>query len=284
MSDRVKSGLRKARRLRTAYYVLQFRSIKRNVGAEAVRRNDKLLREMRNTTKADRCFIIGNGPSLKVSDLESLGNEVTFASNGIYHLFEETRWRPNYYFVQDSIAFDSVAERISGFLNDVDAVFVSMNFADKFPESLRLSDKLRIMYIRFCPPNKRRYRFSEDLTKEVFEGLSVTYSMMQTAIYLGYKKIYLIGVDHSYAIEVDREGNVLKKNENQSDHFYSSSKGGDVGFPSKVEEITCAYTSAMEYAKKSGVEILNATRGGKLEVFPRVGLDALLQRESIKTR
>ena len=43
-----------------------------------------------------------------------------------------------------------------------------------------------------------------------------------------------------------------------------------------IEEVTLAYMSARNYAKEHGVKILNATRGGKLEVFPRVNFDKLM--------
>ena len=36
-----------------------------------------------------------------------------------------------------------------------------------------------------------------------------------------------------------------------------------------------AYKKAKEYADKHGIKIYNATRGGALEVFPRVNFDDL---------
>ena len=38
--------------------------------------NVKLLKEFKNKYINERCFIIGNGPSLNVEDLEKLKNEI----------------------------------------------------------------------------------------------------------------------------------------------------------------------------------------------------------------
>jgi uncharacterized Rossmann fold enzyme len=61
----------------------------------------KKLKSFKDIHKGKRCFIIGNGPSLKMEDLDKLKNEYTFAANKIYLAFEETDWRPTYYCIQD---------------------------------------------------------------------------------------------------------------------------------------------------------------------------------------
>ncbi len=45
------------------------------------------LRKLYNIHSGKRCFIIGNGPSLKSEDLDKLRDEISFASNGIYLIF-----------------------------------------------------------------------------------------------------------------------------------------------------------------------------------------------------
>ena len=56
------------------------------------------MKELKDTKIGKRCFIIGNGPSLKAEDLSKLykNNEITFAFNRIYHIFDQTKWRPTY--------------------------------------------------------------------------------------------------------------------------------------------------------------------------------------------
>ena len=61
------------------------------------------IRKFKNIHSGERCFIIGNGPSLNADDLDKLAEQgyVTFAFNRIYHIFDQTDWRPTYYMSQD---------------------------------------------------------------------------------------------------------------------------------------------------------------------------------------
>ena len=52
------------------------------------------IRKYKDIGKGKRCFVIGNGPSLKVSDLERIKNEDCFAANRIFKIFPNTTWRP----------------------------------------------------------------------------------------------------------------------------------------------------------------------------------------------
>ena len=52
--------------------------------------NDQRLTNLQNIHKGKRAFILGNGPSLSIADLNKLKNEITFASNKIYLAFEKT--------------------------------------------------------------------------------------------------------------------------------------------------------------------------------------------------
>ncbi len=52
------------------------------------------LRELRTRfAGSDRCFIIGNGPSLKETNLDLLKEEVTFGVNSVFLIFPETDFR-----------------------------------------------------------------------------------------------------------------------------------------------------------------------------------------------
>ena len=62
----------------------------------------KKLSELKGCHKGQRCFIIGNGPSLKAEDLDKLQNEICFASNMIYKIYDQTSWRPTYYCNSDT--------------------------------------------------------------------------------------------------------------------------------------------------------------------------------------
>ncbi len=79
--------------------------------------NSRLLKSFKDKHKNKRAFILGNGPSLKLEDIEKLDSEITFAANKIYLLFNETKWRPTYYFVEDDLVFRQNYEEIKAVKN-----------------------------------------------------------------------------------------------------------------------------------------------------------------------
>jgi len=62
-------------------------------------------RRFQNYYNGDRCFILGNGPSLTLDDLETLrkNNEIVFVSNNFYKWFDKTALRPDFYFICDVV-------------------------------------------------------------------------------------------------------------------------------------------------------------------------------------
>ena len=54
------------------------------------------LEELKDTQLGKRCFIIGNGPSLRQTDLTKLRGEATFGLNRIYLLFPEMGFPTTY--------------------------------------------------------------------------------------------------------------------------------------------------------------------------------------------
>ena len=58
------------------------------------------LENLKNIQEGKRCFLIGNGPSLRAEDLTCLyeHGEICFAFNRIYNIFEQTPWRPTMIF------------------------------------------------------------------------------------------------------------------------------------------------------------------------------------------
>ena len=63
------------------------------------------LRSFKNKHLGERCFIIGNGPSLNKIDLNKFSNDVTFGSNAIFLKTEEMGFKPTYYMVEDLMSW-----------------------------------------------------------------------------------------------------------------------------------------------------------------------------------
>ena len=77
--------------------------------------NSQNWERLKNETKKNRVFNVGNGPSLNIDDLSSLheSQEQSFAFNKIYLAFDQTDYRPSFYMVEDLLVIQNIKE-ISG--------------------------------------------------------------------------------------------------------------------------------------------------------------------------
>lgn len=219
------------------------------------------LRALKDSKYGKRCFVIGNGPSLTEQDLDLLKNEDCFAANRIFNIFDKTTWRPSYYVVDDwhGIRTDE-ANKL-----DLPMIF----FGDYFYRKHRINNPNVIVFYghRTLDLNLESFGFSDDIAKEVFIGATVTFVALQMAMYMGYKEIYLLGMDHSFAYETDNKGNVKKNEFISKSHFFEDK--GATRIIGNIEGMNNAYTTAKKYSDTHSIRIYNATRGGALEVFPR---------------
>ena len=222
--------------------------------------------------QGDRCFIVCTGPSLTMEDLEMIKGEVCFSMNSIINIYDQTDFRAEYYLIQDGYVERKLRDKLLGQTdNFCHRMFIGVGnvYANKLSTSNSAFKKYRkwnpirynLDWAYHCYEmyyGKEKIDFSLDCAKEIKDGFTVTYSAMQLAMYMGFKKIYLLGCDSNFA--------------------------GHVGEPCKNDKVAVpasamikAYEVAKIYADRSGVQIYNATRGGMLEVFPRVKLEEVVK-------
>lgn len=228
------------------------------------------LKMLKDSATKKRCFIVGNGPSLTMSDLSLIKNEDCFAANLIFRIFDKTDWRPKYYFIQDPYAdittgFDEMPESVIRF------------YADSFirVQKNKLNDKVYCFKTKRC--SNKKVKFSYDFSKEVFSHYTITYTMIQAAAYFGYKEIILLGMDHSFSLTVDSKGRVTENKEVVS-HIFTDRDPKEV--VANLEGMNAAYIKARDVLTNMGISIFNSTRGGKLEWFQRKSLEEVLSYES----
>lgn len=223
--------------------------------------NLQKLRQYKNSAKNKRCFIVGNGPSLRVDDLEKLVNEDCFAANLIYKIFPKTSWRPKYYFIQDRYA--DVGSSIDCL--EVENIFIG----DYFFRKRGCLNKNCVCYHSKSSFDNDNVGFSLDISDYIISHYTVTYSMIQVAVYMGYKEIYLLGIDHNYSLQCDSKGKVIKNNVRS--HFFDDNHPKDV--IANIEGMNAAYLKAKKFLSENNIKIYNCTRGGKLEWFSRKNIE-----------
>jgi hypothetical protein len=230
------------------------------------------LRALKGRHAGQRCFIIGNGPSLRADDLERLRGEVTFAFNRIYLMFEHTAWRPTYYICEDR----KVIAQIATELPQVGLPRVFLSLWEKWDRTVPDIPKVTFFDLAFLPSYPDPPAFSADVARRAVCGGTVAYTAMQFAAYMGFAEIYLLGVDHSFARSMNLHGEVVvdpSARDYFSDWYVKDQNELDIPRP---ERSALAYVAAKRYADDHGIAICNATRGGKLEVFPRVDFDEVV--------
>ena len=212
--------------------------------------------------QGERCFIIATGPSLTIEDIESLKGEYTFAMNSIAKLYDQTDFRPTYYAVQDNHVFIQMQDIIKA--HKEVPVFISDNIWRRFKrESDWIEFPTDTMYHSYdMKIGKYHAKFSGNAYDIVYDGYSIAYSCLELAVYMGFKEIYLLGCDCTYLGE--------------KEHFIDSGVE-DRTRKFATPKLIVGYKAAKKYADENGIKIYNATRGGVLEVFPRVNLDDIIK-------
>lgn len=233
--------------------------------------NAEILRQLHNRYMGRRCFIVGNGPSLKPADLDRIceNGDLSFASNKIDKIFPQTRWRPTFYSIMDEAYQYTLLET----MNNVPAQvkFFRMN---SYPVTRRVIGNVVWVNTDGNRSLLDHPKFSENCSKVVYTIASVTYAMFELAVHMGIREMYIIGCDNSYGIEKRKDGTIV--NNGTHSYFTGSDEKSDkvVGSP---WEMNIAYEYARQYADAHGIKIFNATRGGHLEAFKRVDFDTLFQ-------
>jgi hypothetical protein len=248
--------------------------------SELVKENNKktskerfaILKQRIKKTGKKRVFVLGNGPSLKQTDLDLLKDEITIGFNGI---FLHDTFKPTIYVVEDHLVAEDRATEIAEYQCPVKI------FPSYLGYCIPVQDNT--IFLNHLP--RRSFPvdtdFSDDVGEISYTGGTVTYTGLQIAASLGFEEIYLIGVDASYKVEnversTDYGTGVLCSKSDDVNHFDSRYFGkGYRWHDPNVNTMLQAYRKVRNYAKIKGITVANATIGGELEVFPRVDLYSL---------
>lgn len=232
--------------------------------------------KFKNKYAGKRCFIVGNGPSLQIEDLKKLSNDVSFMTNTIYSVFENIGFKPTFYVLEDMTAAEkcfTTREDFEWLLENTENVFCSKKNV-KYREYSQ-SDYKNLYFYNLI---ESREGFSLDINDKIYGYGTTVFSMYQMAFYMGFKEIYLIGMDCSFNKVINDDGEVVI-NENILTNPEFMHQIDDDPALYNLNKILLAHAKAKSMADSHGIKIYNATRGGKLEVFERVDFDSLFEEK-----
>jgi hypothetical protein len=250
------------------FFTLRFRLVGFGI---YLTKNERTLRSFKNLHKGRRCFIIGNGPSLNKVDLTHLKNEITFGVNGIYLNYDKMGFYSTYYVIEDYL----IAEDRS---KEINAIEQSFKFIPSYLDYILKRNHNSANFNAFINYREEPFspRFSENCSRRISVGGSVTYMCIQLAYYMGFTEIYLVGFDHNYS-KLDKEiDSVITNLDKDQNHFTPNyyRKGERLHDPN-VERMEKGFFKANQFLTKHGVKIYNVTPGGHLEVFERKDFDKI---------
>jgi hypothetical protein len=219
----------------------------------------KQIHNYRDNHRGQRCFIIGNGPSLRKTDLSLLEQEITFGLNRIYLIFPELGFQTTYLLSVNDLVIEQCAHEFK-------VLNIPKFFTWRSRRYLHNDPQVIFMDTDYTQPEN----FTLDMTGRIYEGCTVTYVAMQLAFYMGFETVYLIGVDHSFKTEGPPNKPVVSEGDDPN-HFHPEYFGK--GFVWQLPDYECserAYQMAKDSFESYGRRILDATVGGKLRIFQKV--------------
>lgn len=223
----------------------------------------KQIEKFKNKHLNERCFIVATGPSLTFEDLELIKDEISFGVNSIVKILSETNWRPTYFGIQDPLVYEKLENDILN--SDAHTIFTSDLMQKKFASTKNFipffhDTCFHAVHGEIMPLCSG---FSNDASVVIYDGYSITYSMLQIAVYMGFKEIYLLGTDCNYNID--------------GTHHFVESGFYDKQAATVGQRMIFAYSVAKKYSEMNDIKIYNCTRGGMLEVFERKDLNSVVK-------
>ncbi|MDB4293007.1 DUF115 domain-containing protein [Maribacter sp.] len=254
---------------------------------------------LKNTHKGKRCFIVGNGPSLKQHDLAKLTDEYVFTVNNMIKTDAFNVLKPNFHLFFDPQFFDfffspspennrAIAQIKKSLVDNPDMILFS---------SYRLKSKSAKVFPEVNPHymfNNKMYtphlKNSSSIHRNTPAFQNVILYAINIALYMGFEKIYILGVDMTGFLDAYEQD----LTEAKVGHFYETSKEDfqklvrfkeenklDNEFYLKAFGKTFEQFKLMERKVSSkNAKLFNASDRGALDVIDRVNYTKLFSNES----
>jgi hypothetical protein len=244
----------------------------------------KKNRTLKNLHAGERCFIIGNGPSIKTQDITFLQNENTIVVSSFFSHPDARVIHPKYWVMADPNFWKKAEEHFWPILNLAveKAVDVKLFVPTGGAEFFLKVNAGPLIDIHFF-----HYDGSKDINSTIdFAGgvppfgQNVVIVSLMLAYYLGCNPIYFLGCDHDFMnfTKNDFENIIVQ-------HFYSNPNQKVCSevltwdqWQASMARMSYEYDQLKQYAALWGFDVYNATPGGYFDTFPRVQYESLFVR------
>jgi hypothetical protein len=238
-------------------------------------------RPLEGRHRGGRVFILCSGPSIKTQDLTLLRNDVCIGVSNFFVHPDYAAINPRYHCIaplhspfteEDGLRwFRTMEKPLAG-----KELFLSLTDR-RLVQAGALFGETKVHYVSLGAPWREKPGESIDLAAQLPAAQSVSIFALMVALYLGFGEIYLLGTDHtSFNPQSGKYG---------YSHFYTGDRKNELGEmppPADMEVEFASYVTLWRQykalravAEQRGARIVNATRGGLLDVFPRVEFEGL---------
>ena len=239
---------------------------------------------LRKAHEGQRCFILGTGPSINTQDILPLRTEMCIVLNAFYHHKDYHLIAPRYHLFSGLCLHPHIIKEAGlAWYRDLRdrtcSATLLLNYGDKeFIEGNHLLPGRSIFYLHYQRPWELLDTRGIDAAQSLYPSQNVAAMAIQAALYMGCSDIILLGLDHDW---------VLRKAAGRHTQFFQPEDGRPepawevsdwTQIVSTYLKLWNQYRRLRRFAEGNGIRILNATKGGMLDVFPRVELEDVVSR------
>jgi hypothetical protein len=247
--------------------------------------------------KGERCFIIGNGPSLKQQDLSLLRGEYVLTCNQLMRNPVFPQLRTSYHFWADPTFFALSPDRPEDM--ELLEVMLSVNtegnkpvnfFAQEgfeFAKRFNLEEKLDIAFYAHRLELTDKYNNGIHFEKFTPNLHTVVHYAVAMAIYMGFSEIYLLGCDCTNVITAANtrlmagDGAEYAYNISENEKKRMMNRNNAISMEDELKsfyEVFKGYRVLRDICEKSGIKLYNCTAGGLLDCVERKKYEDVIGR------
>jgi hypothetical protein len=203
-------------------------------------------------------------------DLGILEGRTTFSMNRAYLLYGEQIPPPTYYCCINELVLEQFHDDISDLRMPK---FVNWNRRALFP------DREDLLFVR--PGFRLKDWFGGDSTRTICSGGTVTFAALQVAYFMGFSEVVIIGLDHSFVDQGRPNQTEVRAEEVDANHCHPDyfPKGTKWQLPDLLRSEQ-AYALARRAFEERGGRVVDATVGGRCNVFEKADLAQALSRDA----
>lgn len=268
-------------------------------------KNNKEIKEIlaqnkkyKNAYSGKRCFVLGNGPSLKNIDLSILSDEYTFTVNQIARRKDFPSLHTNFHFWADPQFFNISSDKPE----DIELLEVMKGVSTKdnhpkvffpydffgFTKKFDLDKCMDCNYFAVSDINKDSLLI--DFSSLISDFHTVVQYCIILAIYMGFSEIYLYGCENTSiisnihaALDEDTQEYGYQISENEQKRMKNAHKNVSMTLCAQSFYRTLVdYERINRYCKSNNVKIVNCTPKSVIDSIPKMSLESVLKLKAMK--